>query len=228
MRTLGQGRLQPVLHVLHLEELALGAHRVRRPSWRAAASRTTSAPTSSSTRPTSSPRSCSTAGRRRSPAGSSSPPRSARATGSTRASSTSSTCRSRPGSEEYLDSEKYEVKRARARRPAAAARRPRSTRSAARTRRCSSSTNITFLDTENDALIAYAKRTGDDVVITRRQPRPARRPGGRRASCPYELGLPAGLRASPTCSTATRFDWRLGATTCASHPASAAHVLRVA
>ena len=61
-----------------------------------------------------------TAARRRSPPASCSPPRSARATASTRASSTSRTCRCAPGSEEYLDSEKYEVKRARARRPAAA------------------------------------------------------------------------------------------------------------
>ena len=42
-----EGRLQPVLHVLHVEELALRPHRVRRASWRAAGSRSTSAPTSS-------------------------------------------------------------------------------------------------------------------------------------------------------------------------------------
>ena len=47
----------------------------------------------------------------------------ARRTASTRASSTSRTSRCRPGSEEYLDSEKYEVKERDARRPAAAARR---------------------------------------------------------------------------------------------------------
>ena len=45
------------------------------------------------------------------------------ATASTPATSTSRTCRSREGSEEYLDSEKYEVEGADARRAAAAARR---------------------------------------------------------------------------------------------------------
>ena len=42
-----EGGLQPVLHVLHVEELALRPHRVRRASCRAAGSRSTSAPTSS-------------------------------------------------------------------------------------------------------------------------------------------------------------------------------------
>ncbi|MFT3865671.1 MAG: alpha-1,4-glucan--maltose-1-phosphate maltosyltransferase [Solirubrobacterales bacterium] len=69
------------------------------------------------------------------------------------------------GSEEYLDSEKYEVKERRLDGPLlplvekvnAARRQNPALRYLS---------NITFLDTENDALIAYAKRTGDNVVIT--------------------------------------------------------------
>ena len=51
----GQDRLHPVLHVLHLEELALGARRSTSTSWPTARSASTSGPTSSSTRRTSSP-----------------------------------------------------------------------------------------------------------------------------------------------------------------------------
>ena len=59
----GQGGLQPVLHVLHLEELEVGARGVRH---RAASTRppTTSGPTSSPTRPTSCTPTCSTAAAR--------------------------------------------------------------------------------------------------------------------------------------------------------------------
>ena len=71
----GQERLQPVLHVLHLEERALGARRVPRPSWPTPRRRSTSGPTSSSTRRTSSPTTSPRAGRPPSRCGSSSPPR---------------------------------------------------------------------------------------------------------------------------------------------------------
>ena len=80
--------------------------------------------------------------------------------------------------------------------------------------------NIRFLETENDALIAYAKRTDRNVVLTVVEPRPARRPGG------------PGRRALPT-SAAARLHGdrparrrplrlaRRAATTSASRPASA-------
>ncbi len=86
-----EDRVHPVLHVLHVEELALGADRVR---LRARAHRTratTSARTSSRTPPTSSTSTSSTAAGRRSRPGSSSPLRSAPHTGSTRATSTTRT-----------------------------------------------------------------------------------------------------------------------------------------
>ena len=71
----------------------------------------------------------------------------------------------KPGSEEYLDSEKYQAKRALPRRPAAA-----DGRQVNAARRANPAlqylSNIAFLDTENEALIAYAKRTGDNTVIS--------------------------------------------------------------
>ena len=86
------------------------ADRVRAPSSPTPASRSTSARTSSPTRRTSCTPTSSTAGGPRSRRGSCSRRRSARATGSTRASSTSRTSPVREGSEEYLHSEKYELK----------------------------------------------------------------------------------------------------------------------
>ena len=79
-------------------------------SSRTATCRSSSGRTSSRTRRTSSPSTCSTAAARRSRRGSCSRRRSRRATGSTRASRTWSERRREPGSEEYLDSEKYELK----------------------------------------------------------------------------------------------------------------------
>ncbi len=77
---------------------------------------------------------------RRSRRGSCSPRRCRRATASTPASSTARTRRCTPGSEEYLDSEKYEVEAADARRAAAAAGRAPERASGARTAPSSGST----------------------------------------------------------------------------------------
>ena len=70
----------------------------------------------------------------------------------------------RPGSEEYLDSEKYEVKRRRLDGPLLplAARLNRARRDNRALQRLD---NVSFLDTENELLFAYAKRTGDNVVV---------------------------------------------------------------
>ncbi len=70
----------------------------------------------------------------------------------------------RPGSEEYLDSEKYQLRDRRLDGPLLpmVARVNAARRENPALRHLS---NITFLDTENDALIAYAKRTGDNTVI---------------------------------------------------------------
>ena len=57
----GQAGIHPVLHLLHLAHLEVGAHRIRRADPRNRA--TTGGPTSSSTPPTSCTRACSTTGR---------------------------------------------------------------------------------------------------------------------------------------------------------------------
>jgi starch synthase (maltosyl-transferring) len=71
----------------------------------------------------------------------------------------------KPGSEEYLDSEKYQLRERALDGPLLplVAKLNAARRENPALRYLS---NITFLDTENDALIAYAKRTGDNTVIT--------------------------------------------------------------
>ena len=69
-----------------------------------------------------------------------------------------------PGSEEYLDSEKYETKRRALDGPllplVAALNRARRANPALQYL-----DNVTFLETENDSLFAYLKRTGDNTVV---------------------------------------------------------------
>ena len=77
------------------------------------------------------------------------------------------------GSEEYLDYEKYQLRRATSRRRWPAASRwsrssPGSTRSAGCTRRCSQLRTLNFHHVDNDALLAYCKFdpvTGDTVLV---------------------------------------------------------------
>ena len=158
MRGARQARLQPVLHVLHVEELALGARRVRRRAGSARCSASTSGRTSSPTRRTSS---TSTSARR--PAGVRGAARARRdaepdlrhllglralreRAGARRAARSTSTPRSTRLKERALDGPLLPLDPARqrdpAREPGAAA--PRAT--------SRSSTP------QNDALIAYAKR----------------------------------------------------------------------
>jgi starch synthase (maltosyl-transferring) len=68
--------------------------------------------------------------------------------------------------------------------------------------------NVAFLGTENDALIAYAKRTGDDLVITIVNMDPHHAQEG---TCvvPYELGLPPAFSVEDLLSGEV-WDWRLG------------------
>jgi starch synthase (maltosyl-transferring) len=71
----------------------------------------------------------------------------------------------RPGSEEYMDSEKYQVRERSLDGPLLpmVARLNKARRENPALQHLS---NIAWLETENDALIAYAKRTGDNTVIT--------------------------------------------------------------
>jgi starch synthase (maltosyl-transferring) len=131
----------------------------------------------------------------------------------------------RPGSEEYMDSEKYEIRERTLDGPLLplvsqlnAIRRahPALQRFA----------NIRFLETENDALIAYAKRAGEDVVVCVVSLDPA---WDQEGVCivPYELGLPPAFAVHDLLDGGRRFDWRLGRNYVRLAP-GAAHVLAVA
>jgi starch synthase (maltosyl-transferring) len=70
----------------------------------------------------------------------------------------------RPGSEEYLDSEKYEIKKRKLDGPLL----PLAARLNAIRRENAALQwvdNVAFLETENEQLIAYAKRSGDNLVV---------------------------------------------------------------
>jgi starch synthase (maltosyl-transferring) len=112
-----------------------------------------------------------------------------------------------PGSEEYLDSEKYEI-------------RPRALdgpmlpflKRLNEIRREHPAlqflSNVHFLGTENDAIVAYAKRTGDDILIAIVNMDPHHAQEG---TCivPYELGLPPAFAVEDLLS-GEAWDWRLG------------------
>jgi len=130
----------------------------------------------------------------------------------------------RPGSEEYDHSEKYEVKERsldgplltlisrinviRRENPA-----------------LQQLDNITFLATENDALIAYAKRTGDNTVITVVTLDPAAAQEGI-VIVPYGLGLAPVFEVADLLSGES-FDWRMGRNFVRLDPYRVAHLLRV-
>jgi starch synthase (maltosyl-transferring) len=111
------------------------------------------------------------------------------------------------GSEEYLDSEKYEVKR----RALDGEMLPFVERFNAIRRAhpaLQQLTNLRFLDTENEALVAFAKRHGDDTVIAIVNVDPHHAQEGV-TIVPYELGLPPAFAVTDLLS-GERFDWQLG------------------
>jgi starch synthase (maltosyl-transferring) len=131
----------------------------------------------------------------------------------------------REGSEEYLHSEKYEIKRraldgellplikrlnhARRTNPA-----------------LQHLSNVTFLDTANDALIAYAKQADGDTVITVVNIDPHQAQEGL-AIVPANLGLPPSFSAHDLLSD-DRFQWRIGPNYVRLKPGHRqAHVVRV-
>ena len=103
-----------------------------------------------------------------------------------------------PGSEEYLDSEKYEVKRRKLDGPllplVAKLNEIRRARPALQRLE-----NIRFLETENDQLIAYAK---DDVICVVNLDPFAEQAGV--CVVPVSLGFAAGVRRPRSCSPASR------------------------
>ncbi|HET9074754.1 MAG TPA: maltotransferase domain-containing protein, partial [Solirubrobacteraceae bacterium] len=113
----------------------------------------------------------------------------------------------RAGSEEYLHSEKYETKQRRLEGPLlgliATLNHTRAAHPALQ-----EFTNLTWLETENDQLIAYAKRTGADTVICVVNTNPFWAQEG-------VLIIPADLGTAPVLDvhdviSDTRFTWRMG------------------
>ncbi len=130
----------------------------------------------------------------------------------------------KPGSEEYDHSEKYELKSRSLDGPLLtlisrinAVRRENEA--------FHHLANVLFLSTENDALIAYAKRTGDNTVICVVTLDPVNAQEGV-VLVPYELGLPPVFTVTDLLSGES-FDWRLGRNFVRLDPYRVAHLLRV-
>ena len=131
----------------------------------------------------------------------------------------------RPGSEEYLDSEKYEIKQRTLDGPLLpfAARLNEIRREHDAFQRLD---NITFLPTENDALIAYLKRGTSETLLVVVNLDPHRAQEGV-VIVPHTLGLPPVFAVVDLLSD-ERFDWRMGRNFVRLDPAlRAAHVLHV-
>jgi starch synthase (maltosyl-transferring) len=132
----------------------------------------------------------------------------------------------REGSEEYLDSEKYEAKQ-------------RDLESGPllpviqrinEARRANPALhhldNVWFLETENDALVAYAKRTGSNIVVCVVNIDPYNTQEGI-AIVPAELGTPPAFSVHDEL-TDERFQWRIGRNYVRLEPGNRqAHILRV-
>ena len=131
----------------------------------------------------------------------------------------------RPGSEEYLDSEKYEIKRRRLDGPLLplAQRLNIIRRENPALQRLE---NLRFLDAQNDALIAYAKRDGSSMIICVVTLDPVNVQRGL-VSVPYELGVPPAFAVTDLLS-GERYDWRVGGNYVGLDPTHrVGHVLRV-
>jgi starch synthase (maltosyl-transferring) len=131
----------------------------------------------------------------------------------------------RPGSEEYIDNEKYELKRRRLDGPllGLVQRLNRVRREHPALQRLE---NVQFLDAANDALIAYAKREGHDLVlcVVNLDPRHAQEG---LVHVPYELGVPPAFQLEDLLDGAT-YGWRLGGNYVRLDPGErAGHVLQV-
>jgi len=129
------------------------------------------------------------------------------------------------GSEEYLDSEKYEIKQRALDGPLLPmiARINQIRRENTALQHLS---NITFLDTRNDGLIAYVKRWDDNTVIVVANLDPHNAQEGV-AVMPAWLGLPPVFAVEDQLDGG-RYDWRLGPNYVRLAPGERmAHILRV-
>ncbi len=131
----------------------------------------------------------------------------------------------RPGSEEYIDNEKFERKTRALDGPLLGMiqRLNHARRDNPALQRLE---NVRFLDTHNDALIAYAKREGANAVITVVNLDPAHTQEGL-VVVPYEFGVAPAFTVTDLLSV-ERFDWRVGGNYVRLDPAQrAGHVLAV-
>jgi starch synthase (maltosyl-transferring) len=131
----------------------------------------------------------------------------------------------RAGSEEYLDSEKYEIKHRTLDGPLLPL-----VRQLNEIRRGNPAlqefSNITFLDTENEALIAYAKQSAGNTVICVVNIDPHNQQEGI-ALVPAHIGLPPVFGVHDLLAN-ERYDWRIGRNYVRLVPGERqAHVLRV-
>jgi starch synthase (maltosyl-transferring) len=129
----------------------------------------------------------------------------------------------REGSEEYLDSEKYEVKQRRLEGPLLPLYRRLN-----EIRRASPALQrfdgLTWLDTHSDSLVAYAKRQGDDAIVTVVNIDPFT-PREGLAVLPPQLGLPPEFPVLDLLGGG-RYAWRTGRNYVLLEPGKA-HVLKV-
>jgi starch synthase (maltosyl-transferring) len=114
----------------------------------------------------------------------------------------------RPGSEEYLDSEKYEAKRRSLDGPLL----PligRLNEIRRENPALQQLTGLTFLETGSDALVAYARRHEDNVIITVVNIDPFTIQEGV-VVVPADLGLPPAFSVVDLLSGTERYDWNIG------------------
>jgi starch synthase (maltosyl-transferring) len=131
----------------------------------------------------------------------------------------------REGSEEYLDSEKYELK-ARALDGPLLPMIARLNQIRRENPALQELSNVTFLDTANEALVAYAKQSGGDTVICVVNIDP-HQPQQGLAMIPASLGLPPSFTVHDQLS-GERFQWRIGHNFVGLRPGvRQAHVLKV-
>ena len=130
----------------------------------------------------------------------------------------------RPGSEEYDHSEKYEIKSRKLDGPLLTLI-SRINDIRRQNVALQHLDNIQFLTTENDALIAYAKRTGDNTIVCVVTLDPVNAQEGV-VVVPYGLGLPPVFTVTDLLSGES-FDWRMGRNFVRLDPYRVAHLLRV-
>jgi starch synthase (maltosyl-transferring) len=130
----------------------------------------------------------------------------------------------REGSEEYLDSEKYEVKERSLEGAPLLPLVKRLNELRRENPALQRVDNITFLETENEQLIGYAKRTGDNTVVTVVN-LDTYLPQEGVAIIPASLGLPLALRARELL-TDEEFGWQTGRNYVRLEPGQS-HVIRL-